>query len=55
MIEKMKMVHIVASASRKEEMLQGLRDAGVLHLADCPGTQSPSRERESMRHGTSPQ
>ena len=34
MIEKMKMVHIVTSASRKKEMLQGLRDLGVLHIAE---------------------
>ena len=34
MIEKMKMVHIVTSASGKEEMLKGLRDAGILHLAE---------------------
>ena len=34
MIEKMKMVHIVTSASKKEEMLQGLRDLGVMHLAE---------------------
>ena len=34
MVEKMKMVHIVASASAKDEMLQGLRDIGVMHLAE---------------------
>jgi len=34
MIEKMKMVHIVTSATRKEEMLQGLRDVGLMHLAE---------------------
>ena len=34
MIEKMKMLHIVASASGKEEMLKGLRDAGIMHLAE---------------------
>ena len=41
MIEKMKMLHIVASASGKEEMLQDLRDMGLLHLAE---KQSASRE-----------
>ena len=34
MIEKMKMVHIVTTASGKEEMLQGLRDLGLLHIAE---------------------
>ena len=41
MVEKMKMVHIVTSASAKEEMLQGLRDIGVMHLAE---KQSADRE-----------
>ena len=34
MIEKMKLVHIVTSASRKEEMLDGLREVGLMHLAE---------------------
>lgn len=34
MIEKMKMIHIVTTNSGKEEMLQGLRDIGVVHLAE---------------------
>lgn len=34
MIEIMKMVHIVATASGKEEMLKDLRDMGLLHLAE---------------------
>ena len=34
MVEKMKMVHIVTTASRKDEMLKALRDAGVMHLAE---------------------
>ena len=34
MIEKMKMIHIITSASAKEEMLKGLRDIGVVHLAE---------------------
>ena len=41
MVEKMKMVHIVTSASAKEEMLEGLRDIGVFHLAE---KQSADRE-----------
>ena len=41
MIEKMKMIHIVTSAAHKEEMLQGLRDIGVVHLAE---KQSADRE-----------
>ena len=41
MIEKMKMVSIVTTASRKQEMLEGLRDIGVLHLAE---KQSADRE-----------
>ena len=41
MIEKMKMLHIVASASGKEEMLKDLREMGLLHLAE---KQSASRE-----------
>ncbi|MBR0092289.1 MAG: hypothetical protein IJP92_11380 [Lachnospiraceae bacterium] len=34
MIEKMKKVHIVTSVSGKEEMLNGLRDIGVVHIAE---------------------
>jgi len=34
MVEKMKMVHIVTTASRKDEMLKALRDVGVMHLAE---------------------
>ena len=41
MIEKMQMLHIVASASGKEEMLKDLREMGLLHLAE---KQSASRE-----------
>ena len=41
MVEKMKMVHIVTTASAKEEMLKGLRDIGVVHLAE---KQSADRE-----------
>ncbi len=41
MIEKMKMVHVVTSASDKEEMLKSLRDIGVMHIAE---KQSADRE-----------
>ena len=34
MIEKMKMVYVVSSVSKKDEMLDGLRDLGLLHLAE---------------------
>ena len=41
MIEKMKMVNIVTTASGKDEMLKGLRDIGIMHLAE---KQSADRE-----------
>lgn len=41
MIEKMKMVHLVTSVSGKEEMLQGLKSIGVMHIAE---KQSAERE-----------
>ena len=41
MVEKMKMVYIVTSASAKDEMLRALRDIGVMHLAE---KQSADRE-----------
>ena len=34
MIEKMKMVHVVTTVSHKDDMLEGLRDVGLLHLAE---------------------
>ena len=40
MIEKMKMVCVVSSISRKDEMLDGLRTLGLLHLAE---KKSPAR------------
>ena len=40
MIEKMKMVCVVSSVSRKDEMLDGLRSLGLLHLAE---KKSPDR------------
>ncbi len=47
MIEKMKQVCVVASASRKEEMLAALRDLGILHLADKKAASRESTERFS--------
>ncbi len=41
MVEKMKMVHIVTTASGKDEMLKGLREIGIMHLAE---KQSADRE-----------
>ena len=40
MIEKMQMVYVVSSVSRKDEMLEGLRNLGLLHLAE---KKSPAR------------
>ena len=34
MIEKMKMVHVITSASAKEEMLKDLQSIGVMHIAE---------------------
>lgn len=48
MIEKMKKVYIVSSVSRKEEMLESLRDMGVLHLAERKSPDRNLSERFSM-------
>ena len=40
MIEKMKMVYVVSSVSKKDEMLDGLRTLGILHLSE---RKSPDR------------
>ena len=45
MIEKMKMVHIVSSSSRKDEMLEGLRALGVMHLAEKKSADREVTER----------
>ena len=45
MVEKMKMVHIVTSASRKDEMLSALRDIGVVHLAERQSADRAVSER----------
>ena len=45
MIEKMKMVHVVSSVSRKQEMLEHLRDLGILHLAEKKNADREITER----------
>lgn len=45
MIEKMKMVCVVSSASRKSELLDGLRNLGVLHLSEKKSPQHAISER----------
>lgn len=45
MIEKMNMVYVVSSVSRKTEMLDGLRDLGVLHLAEKKAADRTVSER----------
>ena len=47
MIEKMLMVHIVTSASRKNELLSGLRELGILHLAEKKNAEKAVSERFS--------
>ena len=53
MIEKMKMVHVVSSVSRKQEMLEGLRDLGILHLAEKKGASRETSERFASLSRTS--
>lgn len=45
MIEKMKMVYVVSSLSRKKEMLDGLEKLGVLHIAEKKGAAQAVTER----------
>ncbi len=45
MIEKMKMVYVVSSVSRKKEMLDGLKELGVLHLAEKKAADRAVSER----------
>ena len=45
MIEKMKVVHIVSSVSKKKEMLTALRDLGVLHIAERKQADRDTTER----------
>ena len=45
MIEKMKMVHVVTTAEHKDEMLEGLRSLGLLHLAEQKQASQAASER----------
>ena len=45
MIEKMKMVHVITTASAREEMLKGLREIGVMHLAEKQSADRAVTER----------
>lgn len=45
MIEKMNMVHIVTTVPHKDEMLEGLRSLGLLHLAEKKSADRASIER----------
>ena len=40
MIETMKVVTLVASSKKKNEMLSSLRDAGLLHIKELKNTLS---------------
>ena len=53
MIEKMKMVHVVSSVSRKQELLEGLRDLGILHLAEKKSASRGTSERFTSLSRTS--
>ena len=53
MIEKMKMVHVVSSVSRKQEMLEGLRDLGILHLREKKSASRETSERFTSLSRTS--
>ena len=45
MIEKMKMVHVVTTAEHKDDMLEGLRSLGLLHLAEQKQASQAASER----------
>ena len=45
MIEKMQMVHIVTTTSQKQEMLEGLRDIGILHLSERKNASKEATDR----------
>ena len=48
MIEKMKIVRIVTLASRKEEMLDNLRNLGLVHVAEKQSADKNISERFSL-------
>ena len=45
MIEKMKMVYVVSSLSQKDNMLSGLKQLGVLHIAEKKSAEAKVSER----------
>ena len=45
MIEKMKMVYVVTTASDKDEMLEGLRDIGIMHISEKQSADRDLTER----------
>ena len=45
MIEKMKKIYIVSSASGKRKMLSALRDFGIVHLAEKKSADRAATER----------
>ena len=45
MIEKMKMVYVVSSLSQKENMLSGLKQLGVLHIAEKKSAEAKVSEK----------
>ena len=45
MIEKMKVVHIVAAASEKAALLDKLRELGIVHFAEKAGADQRHLER----------
>lgn len=47
MIEKMQMVYVVTSVSKKKEMLQGLRDLEIMHLMEKKGADKKTVDRFS--------
>ena len=53
MIEKMKMVHVVTTVSGKEQMLEGLRSLGVVHLAEKQSADRKISERFTQLSKTS--
>ncbi len=48
MIEKMEMVHVVASVSEKKKMLSALRDLGLMHLVEKKSADRNTIERFSV-------
>lgn len=53
MIQKMYMVHIVASASGKKRMLEGLRELGVMHISEKKTADKAASEKFARLSKTS--